>query len=120
MGVTPAGYNIRPQRRADFQLALAFKDSDGVPIDLTGKTVLAQVWDSKRTSKLGDFTTALTSAATGEVTLTLSHTITAVLPSEARYDVMVVEPGGFRSYYLEGIVRPSEGYTEPPALAPEE
>lgn len=114
MGITPGGYNIRPQRRADFQLMLAFRDSDGVPISLSGKTVLAQVWDKKRTSKIGDFSTAVTNEANGEVTLTLSHTVTADLPAEARYDVMVVEDAtDFRSYYLEGIVRPSEGFTDP-------
>lgn len=114
MGVTPGSYNIRPQRRADFQLALAFKDADGVAITLAGKTVLAQVWDKARASKLGDFDIDVTDEASGEVTLTLSHTVTSELPAEARYDVMVVEDAtDFRSYYLEGIVRPSEGYTEP-------
>lgn len=116
MGVTPAGYNIRPQRRADFQLALAFKDADGVATSLFGMTVLAQVWDKGRTTKLGDFDVEVTDEANGEVTLTLNHAITAALPSEARYDVMVVDDDSdFRSYYLEGIVRPSEGYTEPAA-----
>lgn len=114
MGITPGGYNIRPQRRADFQLLLAFKDSDGVAIDLTDKTVLAQVWNKARTSKLGDFSVEVTDVAGGEVTLTLGHAITEVLPAEARYDVMVVDDlSSLRSYYLEGIVRPSEGYTAP-------
>jgi hypothetical protein len=121
MGVTPAGYNIRPQRRADFQLALAFKDSDGAPISLSGKTVLAQVWAKDRAAKLGDFTVAVDDEPNGQVTLTLGHAITTSLPAECYYDVMVVDDStDFRSYYLEGIVRPSEGYTEPPALAPEE
>lgn len=114
MGITPGGYNIRPQRRADFQLLLAFKDGDGEPISLSDKTVLAQVWDKARTSKLGDFNVEVTDEANGEVTLTLGHEVTEDLPSEARYDVMVVDDDtDFRSYYLEGIVRPSEGYTAP-------
>lgn len=114
MSITPGGYNIRPQRRADFQLTLAFKDADGVAISLADKTVLAQVWDSKRTSKLGDFSVEVTNEAGGEVALTLGHAVTATLPTEARYDVMVVDDAtDFRSYYLEGIVRPSEGFTAP-------
>lgn len=95
---------------------LALKDSDGEPISLSGKTVLAQVWDKKRTSKLADFEVDVTGEATGEVTLTLAHGDTAGLPDECRYDVMVIEDAtDLRSYYLEGVVRPSEGYTEPEA-----
>lgn len=112
----PAAYNIRPQRRADFQLQLAFKDSDGVAISLEDRTIVAQVWDAKRTTKLGDFVVDITNGPGGEATLTLPYTATADLPAEARYDVMVIDDSsGLRSYYLEGIVRPSEGYSEPEA-----
>jgi hypothetical protein len=113
MAITPASYNIRPQRRADFPLDVTFKDGNGAAINLTGWTVLAQVWDAQRTAKIGDFTVTFTNAATGQVNLKLPYTVTAVLPGEARYDVMLVAPSGLREYYLEGIVRPSEGYTTP-------
>lgn len=111
--MNPGVYNIRPQRRADFTLGLVIKDVDGVAIDLTGAQVLAQVWDKKRTQKYGDFIVTISDPTTGAVELLLPHTITTALPSEARYDVMVLRPGGLREYYLEGIVRPSEGYTAP-------
>lgn len=113
MAITPATYNIRPQRRADYPLTVVFKDGNGAAINLSGWTVLAQVWDRNRTSKIGDWTVVVTSAANGEVTLTLPYTVTAVLPDEARYDVMLINAAGLREYYLEGIVRPSEGYTTP-------
>jgi hypothetical protein len=113
MAITPASYNIRPQRRADFPLDVTFKDGSGAALNLTGWTVLAQVWDTKRTAKIGDFTVSVTSAANGQVKLTLPYAVTVVLPGEARYDVMLVAPSGLREYYLEGVVRPSEGYTTP-------
>jgi hypothetical protein len=113
MAVTPATYNIRPQRRADYPLTLRFKDSDGVALNLTGWTVLAQVWKTDRSQKLGDFTVTTTSLATGEVPIKLGYAVTAVLPDECRWDVMLVSPDGLREYYVEGIVRPSEGYTVP-------
>lgn len=113
MAITPAQYNIRPQRRADYVLNVQFKDADGVGINLTGWTVLAQVWNKERTTKYGDFTVAVTAAATGQVKLTLPYTVTVSLPEEARYDVMLINASGLREYYLEGIVRPSEGYTAP-------
>lgn len=113
MAITPASYNIRPQRRADYPLAVQFKDSTGAGINITGWTVLAQVWDKTRTTKYGDFTVSVTAASTGSVTLTLPYTITATLPDECRYDVMLINASGLREYYLEGIVRPSQGYTAP-------
>lgn len=113
MATAPARYNIRPQRRADFPLTLRFRDSEGVALNLTGWTVLAQVWQTDRSAKLGDFTVTTTSLATGEVPIKLPYTVTAVLPDECRWDVMLVSPAGLREYYLEGIVRTSEGYTVP-------
>ena len=113
MAITPASYNIRPQRRADYPLQVQFKDSDGDGINITGWTVLAQVWTKDRVTKYGDFTVSVTSASTGAVTLTLPYTVTATLPDECRYDVMLIDSNGLREYYLEGIVRPSEGYTAP-------
>jgi hypothetical protein len=111
--MNPGVYNIRPQRRADFTLGLVLKDNDGIEINLTGAQVLAQVWDKKRTTKYGDFTVTISDPTTGAFELLLPYTITTSLPAEARYDVMVLRPGGLREYYLEGIVRPSEGYTAP-------
>jgi len=115
MAITPASYNIRPQRRADFPLDVTFKDGTGAAINLTGWTLYAQVWDTQRTSKIGDFVVTVTSAANGQVNLKLPYSVTAILPTESRYDVMLIAPNGLREYYLEGIVRPLEGYTVPPS-----
>lgn len=110
---TPAGYNIRPQRRADFELPLRFKDSTDTAVNLTGWTVLAQVWDKARRVQYGAFTVSVPSASNGEVALTLPYTVTATLPNECFYDVMLINPSGLREYYLQGVVRPSEGFTAP-------
>ena len=113
MAISPASYNIRPQRRADFPLAMVFKDGTGTPMNLNGWTVYAQVWQNDRAAKIADFTVTVTNAAGGAVTLLLPYSVTASLPDECRYDVMLVNPSGLREYYLEGIVRPSQGYTTP-------
>ena len=113
MAIVPATLNIRPQRRADYPLAVTFKDSTGTPLNLTGWTVLAQVWDKARTSKIGDWTVTLTDPAAGQIELTLPYSVTAILPNEAYYDVMLINPNSLREYYLEGVVRPSEGYSTP-------
>lgn len=115
MPVTPATYNIRPQRRADYVLTVQFKDSTGTGINLSGWNCYASVWDTDRVIKYGDFVVTVTSASTGVVQLTLPYAITATLPlgGYAHYDVMLVNGSGLREYYMEGLVRPSEGYTTP-------
>jgi len=113
MAITPATYNIRPQRRADFPLTVQFKDGNNVGINISGWTVVAQVWDKERVTKYGDFTVTVDEPLIGKVTLLLPYTVTTSLPDECRYDVMLINPSGLREYYLEGIIRPSEGYTAP-------
>ena len=109
----PGVYNIRPQRRADYVMNVVFKDSEGTELNLTGWQVLAQVWNKERTTKYADFTVTVTDAVNGAVSLKIPYTATATLPDECRYDVMLINGSGQREYYLEGIVRPSPGYTAP-------
>ena len=111
MAVAPGTYNISLQRRADYYIALQFKDGSGSPINLTNWTVAAQVWNQNRTTKYADFTVTYTSRATGSVSIALTATQTATLPDEAFYDVLLTNTAGLKEYYLEGIVYISEGYT---------
>jgi hypothetical protein len=111
MSVQPGIYNISLQRRADYYIALQFKDGSGTPINLTSWTVAAQVWNQARTTKYADFTVTYTSRATGSVSIALSAVQTVLLPDEAFYDVLLTNPSNIKEYYLEGIVYISEGYT---------
>lgn len=111
MAVTPGTYNISLQRRADYPVRLQFKDGSNVAIDLTGWTVIAQVWDRARVTKYADFAVSYTDRANGTVDLLLTSTQTATLPDEAYYDVLLVNGSGLREYYLEGIIYVSQGYT---------
>lgn len=108
MAIAPGSYSPTIQRRADYVLPLEF-----VAIDLTGWTVLAQVWNQARTTKYCDFTTTYTNRATGSVSIALTYTQTSTLPDECYYDVMLINPSGLREYYLEGVLYVSEGYTTP-------
>jgi hypothetical protein len=113
MAVQPGQYNLSVQRRADFSLALQFKDSTEAAINLTGWTAYAQVWDQGRTVKYADFAVTYTNRVNGQISIALTDTQTAGLPNEAYYDVLLENPSGLREYYLEGIVFVSEGYTAP-------
>lgn len=111
MAVSPGTYNITLQRRADYGVTLQFKDSVGGPINLTGWTAAAQVWNQNRTTKYADFTITYTNRSTGTVEIALSDTDTATFPNEAYYDVLLTNPSGLKEYYLEGVIYVSEGYT---------
>lgn len=112
--IQPGVFNIKLQRRADYSVVLEFKDSIGDPVNLTGCTVAAQVWDPSRTTKYADFTTIYVDRALGKVRLKLSYTVTETLPSESTYDVLIINASGDREYYLEGTITASEGYTAIP------
>lgn len=113
MAVQPGQYNLSVQRRADFELALQFKDGTGTAINLTGWTVYAQVWNESRTTKYADFAVVYTSRPNGQILISLTDTQTASFPNEAYYDVLLENTSGLREYYLEGVVFVSEGYTAP-------
>lgn len=111
MAVYPGTYNISLQRRADYVVALQFKDSTGAPINLTAWTVYSQVWNRDRSTKFADFAVTYTNRATGQVSIALTDNQTTTLPDECYYDVLLENPSGLREYYLEGTVYVSEGYT---------
>lgn len=111
MAISPGTYNIALQRRADYSVVLQFKDSTNAPINMTGWSAAAQVWNQGRTTKYADFTVAYTDRLTGTITISLTNIQTATFPDEAYYDVLLTNPSNLKEYYLEGIVYVSEGYT---------
>jgi hypothetical protein len=111
MAISPGTYNIALQRRADYSVVLQFKDSTNAPINMTGWSAAAQVWNQGRTTKYADFTVAYTDRLTGTITISLTNVQTATFPDEAYYDVLLTNPSNLKEYYLEGIVYVSEGYT---------
>ena len=112
--IQPGVYNITIQRRADYTVLLQFKDSNEVAINLTGWTVAAQIWSNPRTKKYADFAVEYVSRPNGQVRLSLADEITTGIPSEASYDVLLINASGLREYYLEGTVQVSEGFTVQP------
>lgn len=111
MAVEPGIYNFSIQRRSDHPLPLEFEQPNGSPMNLTGWTVYAQVWDKARTTKYADFTVTYVDRVLGKIQLSLTEAQTAILPNECFYDVKLENPSGIAEYYLEGIIYVSEGYT---------
>ena len=112
MAIEPGTYNFTLQRRSDHSIPLLFKDGDNNPINLTGFTVAAQVWNKSRTTKFADFTTTYTDRSAGSVSIALTDTQTAVFTQDfLYYDVLLTDSSGLKEYYLEGIITVSQGYT---------
>tara|TARA_R100001509_G_scaffold117712_2_gene72326 strand:- start:202 stop:546 length:345 start_codon:yes stop_codon:yes gene_type:complete len=112
MAIEPGTYNFTLQRRSDHNIPLLFKDSNNDPINLTGFTVAAQVWEETRTTKFADFSVAYTDRVAGSVLigLTVAQT-TTFTPDILKYDVLLIDSAGVKEYYLEGTIFMSEGYT---------
>ena len=112
MAIEPGIYNFTLQRRSDHTIPLLFKDSNNAAINLTGFTVAAQVWEETRTTKYADFAVTYTNRAAGSVSITLTDAQTTTFtPDILKYDVLLIDAGGSKEYYLEGTIFVSEGYT---------
>ncbi len=112
MAIQPGTYNMTVQRRSDHSIQIIFKDGSNNPINLTGFTVNAQVWEETRTTKYADFAVAYTNRATGTIDISLTDTQTATFGiPKLKYDVLLTNHSGLKEYYLEGDILMSEGYT---------
>lgn len=98
----PARYDITLHQGATFELSLAYKGSDGLPVNMSGSTVTAQLWNRTATQKLADFTVPWVVQGSGMFKLQLPAAVTSGLTEQGQYDVMVTESGGTKYYLLEG------------------
>ena len=108
----PGTHNLVLQRRADHSFNVNLKDSNNANENLTGKTILSQIWNKDRTTKLADVTITVTDAAGGDFTWKVTDTQTANMTDNTyQYDILKIEPNGDREYFIEGTIFMPEGYT---------
>ena len=85
----------------------------GVPVDLTGFTVLAQVWeDERRLVKLADLTVTYVNRSLGQIKLSLTRAQTRLIERSGFWDLLVIEPAGTADYWLEGPAVLDAGLTD--------
>jgi hypothetical protein len=104
----PGRYDITIYQRATFELEVT------LPIDLTGHTVLAQVWDDKRRRKYADMDVEYIDRVGGEIKLTIDSDVTKVINKQGEWDLMVIYSDDSKQYWLEGDVAIDPGYTDEP------
>jgi hypothetical protein len=98
----PARYDITIYQGATFFLGLQYKTGSGVPVNMSGYTVAAQLWNRTATGKLANFSTPWTSQISGAFKMSLSSNVTAGITEQGQYDVIITEPGGDKYYLLQG------------------
>ena len=102
-------------RRSDFLIRLICKDGDKVVIDLNGYSFFASVWNKERTHHFANFTVTYPDRENGVVDLKLTDEQTALFNENIlKYDILVLDPDGDKTYILQGRMFIDEGYTEQP------
>ena len=105
-------YDFTLQRRADHSFNVNLKDSNNANENLTGKTIISQIWNEDRTTKFADVSITITSAVNGNITWKVTDTQTALMTDNFyKYDILKIEANGDREYFIEGTIYMSEGYT---------
>ena len=106
--------NLYIDQGADFSTTISLTDSNGQVLSLTGYTALGQIRKTYGSSTVAaTFGTALT-AATGQITLTLTDTVTGGMDSGRYvYDIIITDSSGDKTRILEGqaTVTPSVSRT---------
>ena len=111
MSIHPGRYDDTIQRRVVYDLTLQFKDAEGTPINLTGWTAAAEIWNKTRTTQYATFSVTYLNRVNGLIKIALTSVDTTSLPDTSYYDVLLTDTDGRKEYYLEGIFYASEGYT---------
>ena len=108
---SPATKDFDVQRRATFPIDLTFK-ANGSPVNITGYTFAASVYNKDRTQSFGDFSVTYVDRSQGKLLFKLTPTQTAgFTPNELEYDIKYKQPNNDEFYLLEGTLFVSEGYT---------
>jgi hypothetical protein len=98
----PARYDITIHQGATFSLGLQYKTGSGVPVNMSGYTVTAQLWNRNGTAKLANFAVPWTNQASGIFKISLTSSVTSGITEQGQYDVLIAEPTGDKTYLLQG------------------
>ena len=94
--------NIFIDQGATFTTTVTVTDANGDAVNLSGYSVAAQIRKTFLSSTATAFTTSISNASSGEITISLSPTQTAAL--EVRtvlYDVVITASGGIKLELLK-------------------
>lgn len=113
---TPS-YDIVIKAGATFRLTLKYKDGDGTPIDLTGRTAKADIRKTAGGALIHSIQNAdITMNASGDIVAVISAAVTKTLAPcrDAEYDLFVLGPGAEVEKILRGRVEIEPSITQTP------
>lgn len=98
----PARYDIIIHQGATFDLGVQYKDSAGIPVNMSGYIIEAELWNRTGTVKLADFSLPYEVQASGSFKMRLASNVTSGITEQGQYDLIITEPGGDKYYLLQG------------------
>lgn len=110
--IRPARRDITIPQRATFRDRMRLKAGEQ-PLNATGYQLVAQVWDRRRLTKYADLTVVWIDQATGLFELVLQYPGTTAVVKDGLWDLLVIEPGGDRYFWLEGNAYLDQGLSAP-------
>lgn len=104
--------NIFIDQGADFSITVNVADVDGTTLNLTGYTAAAQMRKTYESSSVSATFACSIAAAAGQVTMSLTDSITTALsPGRYVYDLVVTSSGGLSTRVVEGQAIVTPGVT---------
>ena len=92
------------EQGANYSTTVTVNDSNGSPTNLTNYTAAAQLRKSYYSTTATEFTVAVTNAAAGQITMSITSANTANLtPGRYVYDLLITSPTSVKSRVIEGI-----------------
>jgi len=100
--ITPGKHDITIYQGATFELQVQYKDDSGVPVNMSGYTIVSKLYNRLGTSKLADFTASYVSQVSGVFKIRLEASGTSGLTEQGQYDILITEPDNDVYYLIEG------------------
>ena len=104
-------YTWTVQKAIPGRLRLRHKHADGSPVDFTGYTAEAEVWNQKRTVKYSQCTVEFEDRANGTVLITLPEADTLTTRRLPYFDLRLVPPVGDDIFSVRGPVNLVQSYS---------
>lgn len=110
--IYPAYYEVVIPNQATFQQTFQFKDSSGVPINLTNYIIRAAMWTDDKRVKLADFEFTWENRSIGKFTLSIDQAKTSTMIRNGMWDLLVINPDGTEDYWMRGPAIMAKGFTK--------
>lgn len=100
--IEPGKYDITIYQGGTFKLDLQYKDSNSTPVNMSGYTVTAKLYNRNGDTELATFTDTFTNQSDGKFQISLTPAVTSGITEQGQYDILVEEPGGDKYFLLQG------------------